>query len=153
MVADVHFIHHPTAIPAAVWEFRRRNPNYFKSQLNWERMVSSMARQQLGWVDADDIDADDAYTELIQRGHWTVDNLTLAFKTLMRAGVLEVDPDSPRPLNERDQTRCCAASGCRRCGRRSGSIYPVAFAPTSLGNVDVVNVVAGGARWRCRSPI
>jgi hypothetical protein len=88
---------------AAVWEFRRRNPTYFKSELNWYRMASDMARKWLGWLDIYEIDPDEAYGELARRGHWTADNLTATYKSLMKAGVLEVDPESARPLIERDK--------------------------------------------------
>jgi len=98
---------------AAVWEFRRRNPNYFKSPVNWERMVASMAQKWLGWVDADEIEADEAYAELARRGYWTADNLTTAFKALSQAGSLEVSPDALRPLTEHDKRAIAlqAASG------------------------------------------
>jgi hypothetical protein len=97
----------------AVWEFRRRNPSYFKSQLNWERMVASMAQKWLGWIDADEIEPDEAYAELARRGYFTSDNLTLTFKALSRAGALEVNPDALRPLTEHDKRAIAlqAASG------------------------------------------
>ena len=88
---------------AAVWEFRRRNPGYHKSEANWERMVQRMCAKFLGWPDADEIEVDDGYAELVRRGLWTVDNLTTAFKALWQAGSLEVSPDAPRLLTERDK--------------------------------------------------
>jgi hypothetical protein len=85
---------------AAVWEFRRNNPGYFKSELNWEAMVRRMATKYLDWPDPDQIDAYDAYDELKRRGQFTSEKITATYRTLQKAGVLEVDPDSPRPLTE-----------------------------------------------------
>ncbi len=98
---------------AATWHFRRNHPSYFKSQANFELMVSAMAKSCLGWADTEDIDVDDAYRELVRRGYWTTDHLTTAFKTLWRAGTLEVSPNAPRPLTEHDKRAIAlqAASG------------------------------------------
>ena len=43
------------------------------------------------------------WRELIQRGFWTIDNLTASFKALTRAGALQVRPDQPRNLTEHER--------------------------------------------------
>ncbi len=101
-VADLESLDEERA-EAAVWEFRRRSPAYFKSEENWMQMVRQMATNYLGWADRDEIDVDDGYAQLVRHGHVTADNLTATYKVLMRGGTLEVSPDAPRPLVERDK--------------------------------------------------
>jgi len=80
-------------------EFMRRNPAYYRCPENWHAMLTTMARNALGWAE-DEASTGDAERELILRGYWTVENLTNAFKALNRAGALQVRPDQPRQLTE-----------------------------------------------------
>src|SRR5215831_4752157 len=70
-------------------EFMRRNPAYYRCPENWERIAQTLAFNALGWAE-DEATTDEAEHELIQRGFWTVDNLTAAYKALNRAGALLV---------------------------------------------------------------
>src|SRR5215469_8903124 len=81
----------------AAREFVRRNPAYYRCPENWERIVRTLAFNALGWSE-DEESTDEAEHELIQRGFWTDDNLTAAFKALTRAGALQVRPDQARNL-------------------------------------------------------
>lgn len=83
----------------AAREFMRRNPTYYRCPENWNAMVTTLAYNALGWAE-DEASTDEAEHELIQRGYFTVENLTAAFKALSRAGALQVRPDQPRSLTQ-----------------------------------------------------
>ena len=65
----------------AAHEFRRRNPGYLKCDANWRSIVDSLAHEFLG---EDDLETEDAQELLIANGHWTLPNLTAAYKALDR---------------------------------------------------------------------
>jgi hypothetical protein len=83
-------------------EFMRLNPNYYRCQENWEALVQTLALNALGWHE-DVASTEEAQEELIKRGFWTVENLTSAFRSLSREGVLEVKPGQARNLTERER--------------------------------------------------
>ena len=83
----------------AAREFMRRNPSYYRCPENWDAMVTTLAYNAFGWAE-DEADNDEAEHELIQRGYFTVSNLTAAFKALHRVGALQVRPDQPRSLTQ-----------------------------------------------------
>jgi hypothetical protein len=82
-------------------EFMRRNPAYHRCEENHEALVQTLAFNAFGWHE-DEADVDEAQEELIRRGFWTTENLTAAYNALSRAGALQVRPDQPRKLTERD---------------------------------------------------
>jgi hypothetical protein len=83
-------------------EFRRRNPGYMKSDANWRTIVQVLAHNCL---DDDDLEVDEAQELLISGGHWTLSNLTAAFRALDRAGELEYPRNHARPLKEAQRLR------------------------------------------------
>jgi hypothetical protein len=91
-------------------EFRRRNPDYLKCDANWRSIVETLAHNLLG---EDDLDTEEAQELLIAGGHWTLENLTAAFRTLDRVGALEYPVNQPRPLKEAQRLRAeqLAANG------------------------------------------
>jgi hypothetical protein len=94
----------------ATREFLRRNPSYFRCPENWERIAQTLAFNALGWAE-DEADAEEAEDELIQRGLWTVENLTAAFKALSRSGSLQVRRDQPRNLSEHERRAIALQAG------------------------------------------
>ena len=64
-------------------EFRRRNPDYMKCDENWRSIVETMAHNLLGETG---LEADDAQEQLIDGGHWTLQNLEAAYHALDRQG-------------------------------------------------------------------
>jgi hypothetical protein len=91
-------------------EFRRRNPGYLKCDANWRSIVATVAHNVLG---EDDLEAEDAQELLISGGHWTLQNLTAAYRTLDRVGALEYPANHARPLKESQRLRAeqLAANG------------------------------------------
>src|SRR4029077_4222915 len=91
-------------------EFRRRNPGYLKCDANWRSIVRTLAHDFLG---EDDLEAEDAQELLIANGHWTLTNLTAAYKSLDRVGALEYPANHSRPLKEAERLRAeqLAANG------------------------------------------
>lgn len=83
-------------------EFRRRNPGYLKCDANWRSIVETLAHNFLG---EDDLEAEDAQELLIANGHWTLQNLTAAYKALDRVGALEYASNTPRPIKEAQRLR------------------------------------------------
>ena len=88
-------------------EFRRLNPGYMKCDYNWRSVVETMAHNLLG---EDDLEAEDAQDLLISSGHWTLENLTAAYKVLDRAGALEYPANHSRPLKETQRLRAAQLS-------------------------------------------
>ena len=91
-------------------EFSRRNPGYLKCDANWRYIVETLAHNLLG---EDDLDTNEAQESLIAGGHWTLSNLTAAYKALDRAGALEYPANHSRPLKETQRLRAeqLAANG------------------------------------------
>jgi hypothetical protein len=91
-------------------EFRRRTPGYLKCDANWRSMIETLAHNFLG---EDDLEAEEAQELLITGGHFTVENLTAAFRALDRVGALEYPPNHARPLKEAQRLRAAqlAANG------------------------------------------
>jgi hypothetical protein len=83
-------------------EFRRRNPDYLKCDANWRSIVGTMAHDLLG---EDDLETEDAQDFLISGGHWTLQNLTAAYKTLDRAGALMYPSNHDHPIKEAQRLR------------------------------------------------
>jgi hypothetical protein len=83
-------------------EFRRRNPAYWKCDANWRSIVETMAHNLLG---EDDLETGDAQDLLIGGGHWTLGNLTAAYKTLDRAGALMYPSNHDHPIKEAQRLR------------------------------------------------
>lgn len=83
-------------------EFRRRNPGYLKCDGNWRSIVETLAHN---FLDEDDLEAEDAQELLIANGHWTLSNLTAAYKALDRVGALEYPANHARPLKEGQRLR------------------------------------------------
>ena len=86
----------------AAHEFRRRNPGYLKCDANWRSIVESLAHDFLG---EDDLETEDAQELLIANGHWTLPNLTAAYKSLDRVGALLYPANHSRPLKEAQRLR------------------------------------------------
>jgi hypothetical protein len=70
-------------------EFRRPNPSYLKCDANWRSIVETLAHNFLG---EDDLEAEEAQDFLIANGHWTLQNLTAAYKSLDRSERLSIPP-------------------------------------------------------------
>jgi hypothetical protein len=83
-------------------EFRRRNPDYLKSESNWRCIVETMAHNLLG---GDSMEPEEAQNLLIDTGHWTLANLEAAYKALDRVGALEYPANHSRPLTEVQRLR------------------------------------------------
>jgi len=81
-------------------EFLRRNPEYWQSDANLEAILSQLAHD--AGIRGGEITSD----ELYQRGLWTVDGLTKAYRKLLRAGQLQVRPGSLRELTEEQLQYC-----------------------------------------------
>src|SRR5262249_37699996 len=94
----------------AARDFMRRNPAYHRCAENWNAMVATLAYNALGWAE-DEATTDEAEHELIRRGFWTVENLTAAFKALIRARVLQVRPDQARNLTEHERRAIALQAG------------------------------------------
>lgn len=112
-------------------EFMRQNPNYYRCPENSEMLVRTLAFNMLGW-DEDVATSEEAEEELIRRGLWTIENLTSAFKSLSRAGALQVAPDQPRRVTERDRRAIALQSSF---GHIEGAIarYLLLRAPEEMG--------------------
>jgi hypothetical protein len=83
-------------------EFRRRNPDYLKCDPNWRSIVETMAHNLLS---EDDLETEDAQDRLISGGHWTLPNLTTAYKELDRAGALLYPSNRAHPIKEAQRLR------------------------------------------------
>jgi hypothetical protein len=83
-------------------EFRRQNPDYLKCDANWRSIVETLAYNCLG---EENVEAEEVEDRLISGGHWTLENLTAAFKALDRAGALEYPRNHSRPLKESQRLR------------------------------------------------
>jgi len=83
-------------------EFRRRNPGYLKCDANWRSIVATLAHNLLG---EDDLETEEAQDLLIGGGHWTLPNLTAAYKSLDRVGALEYPANHSRPLTTAQRLR------------------------------------------------
>ena len=83
-------------------ELRRRNPSYLKCDANWRSIVGTMAHNLLG---EDDLETEDAQDLLISGGHWTLQNLTVAYKTLDRAGALLYPSNHAHTIKEAQKLR------------------------------------------------
>jgi hypothetical protein len=82
-------------------EFRRRNPDYLKCDANWRSIVETLAEKLLG----ENLEAEEAQDLLIANGHWTLQNLTEAYKGLDRVGALEYPVNHSRPLRAGQRLR------------------------------------------------
>jgi hypothetical protein len=128
-------------------EFMRLNPSYHRCEENWEALIQTLALNALGWHE-DMATTEEVQEELITRGFWTVENLTSAFRSLSRQGVLEVKPGQPRTLTERERRAIAmqASSGdiegaiARYLLRRAPEEKAHAFmdAPTTIDALDEV---------------
>jgi hypothetical protein len=93
-----------------VHEFRRRNPGYLKCEANWRSIVETLAHN---FLREDGLEVEEAQELLISGGHWTLQNLTAAYKSLDRVGALEYPANHSRPLKEAQRLRAeqLAANG------------------------------------------
>jgi hypothetical protein len=88
---------------AVAHEFRRLNPGYLKCDTNWRSIVDTMAHEFLG---EDDLDVEEAQDRLISGGHWTLQNLTAAYKELDRVGgrcIRRIIPTRSRRLRDSER--------------------------------------------------
>lgn len=84
-------------------QFVNRTPQYLQSEQNFEAIVSYMLQKYLQQSLRVYDDADSASIALLNAGAWTVENITSAFKTLLRAGRLEVEAGVAKALSESEK--------------------------------------------------
>jgi hypothetical protein len=86
-------------------EFRRRNPAYHATNRNYEAIVRHLAAQ---YLQADWLDIETSENRLYDAGKWTVDYLTQAYKSLLKAGKLDVPKGTRRALTKQEQLELIA---------------------------------------------
>ncbi|MBB5056907.1 hypothetical protein HDF16_001592 [Granulicella aggregans] len=81
-------------------EFRRRNPEYMATDRNLSAIVLFLAERHVGKAWLDD---ETAINRLYDCGHWTPGDLTSAYKSLLKAGKLDVPRGTRRALTEQEK--------------------------------------------------
>ncbi|MBS1816211.1 MAG: hypothetical protein JSS87_15175 [Acidobacteria bacterium] len=87
-------------------EFLAKNPRYYASNPNFDAIVSFLGEQYLGNSNED---AADTELALYRAGHWTVENLTSAYQSLLKLGHLEVPKGAVRELTSKEKTAVLSA--------------------------------------------
>ncbi|WP_263373910.1 hypothetical protein [Granulicella aggregans] len=92
-------------IGEAAEEFRLRNPEYMATDRNLSAIVLHLADRHLGrtWLDEET-----AINRLYDSGHWTPGDLTSAYKSLLKAGKLDVPKGTRRALTEQEKLQLIA---------------------------------------------
>lgn len=93
-------------IERIVAEFRRKNPDYIKTERNADAVIGALAKAHLG---KDWLDNEDAAAELYRAGHWSVDELTKQFKAYLKAGLLDVSRGQTKELTKAEKLDVIAA--------------------------------------------
>jgi len=97
----------------AAEEFIRRNPDYLRTDRNFESILGYLTKQYLH-RDIDEFeDNDAAIRALVRVDAWTVSELTKAYRQLLREGSLSLPANQPRSLTDRElaQSGQLAANG------------------------------------------
>ena len=81
-------------------EFKQQTPDYLPSDRNYENIVELLAESLLH---RNDLMIEDAVSELVEHGHWTVANIKDAWQTLKREGAAELQPGTPRDLTTQER--------------------------------------------------
>jgi hypothetical protein len=85
--------------------FMRKNRDYIRGEGNLDALSIILAHNFLGWTEqeCDNREPAVAQEELIARGHWTAENLELAWDSLRRSGLAELRPGQVKTLSEAEQ--------------------------------------------------
>jgi len=97
----------------AAEEFVRSNPDYLRTDLNFQTILDYLTNQYRS-RDVDEFeDTDDAIRALVRVNAWTMTELTKAYRQLLRDGSLSIPANQPRSLTDRERTQCAqlAANG------------------------------------------
>ncbi len=87
-----------------VQAFKRECPDYLPTDENFRSMVTTLAYNAL--PDSEQhADPDTLVDRLIERGYWTVDNLTRVYQALNREALLDIPAGEPRNLTDRERLR------------------------------------------------
>ena len=80
--------------------FKQQTPDYLPSDRNYENIVELLAESLLH---RNDLMVEDAVSELVEHGHWTISNIQDAWNTLKREGAAELQPGTPRDLSAQER--------------------------------------------------
>ena len=87
---------------ALAGEFIRRNPQYLRDDDNLEAIVDFLAQKYLHRSGDEFVSVDAAIRALMTAYGWTVDELSKAYRQLLREGALRVPANQPRQLTDRE---------------------------------------------------
>ena len=83
---------------ATAERFKHENPSYVPTLENYSTIVETLAWNALSTADQEG-DVDEVVARLIERGFWTVPNLTACYRALAAEGLLTVAAGSTRALS------------------------------------------------------
>jgi hypothetical protein len=84
--------------------FKRANPAYVTTPENYTTIVETLAWNALSTADQEG-DVDEVVARLIERGFWTVPNLTACYRALTAEGLLTVAAGSTRALSSAERLK------------------------------------------------
>lgn len=84
-------------IEAITLEFTESNPDYLSTEANYDKVVRYIRKHQLK---DPGVPLDDIVSVAYANNLWTVRNLTVVFKTLVREGVMEMPKGKTKPLSK-----------------------------------------------------
>jgi hypothetical protein len=91
-------------------EFVAQNPDYYKSDTNRGLLVDYLGEKYLGYPSNDEDDEERIMSELLYAGHWSVQELTFAWRVLKTSGEVELRPGTARPLSKDDRAALSLAA-------------------------------------------
>lgn len=89
---------------ATAERFKFENPSYVPTLENYSTIVETLAWNALSTADQEG-DVDEVVARLIERGFWTVPNLTACYRALTAEGMLTVAAGSTRALSTGERLR------------------------------------------------
>jgi hypothetical protein len=86
-------------------QFRQKHPDYLCTDRNFSTLIQTMAKKlmQTDWLSDDD-----AERALFDAGHWTLDQMSNAYRYLLKAGKLDVPKGTIRELTEKEKLELIA---------------------------------------------
>jgi hypothetical protein len=91
-------------------EFVSLNPDYYKSDGNRGLLVDYLGEKYLGYPSKNEDDEERIMSELLYAGHWSVEELTAAWKALKNSGETELKPGTARSLSTDDKSALSLAA-------------------------------------------